>query len=446
VVNQVALAKLCAKLIGSVLVAFSALYFFSGQYAFMTLMLTVGLLMAVPGLVFTRESNVRFMSRYLLTGANFAVFFMQCISGNFEPAVPLFLCLGALAAMYFEPGLVKYSFGLSAVLFVAECTYLSFRAGEMIASFMVLGELLIAIFLAAWLTLSVVRTGCRYFDEANTKQEQMEVLLAELDQKNAQSEAVLNNQKKLLSEIEQVADGVAVEAQHLSAQSESLASGSTEQAGSIQQLTSSVDEVCRQVRETSAFALQVRASSETLHDSVETGSERMAALLVSVGEIERRMKDIEAIVKTIEDIAFQTNILALNAAVESARAGSAGKGFAVVADEVRRLAGNSADAASETIKVLNACRDAVREGVTVANETSAALEQVQASVSEVRSGAFRISDMTGDQLSRFDDMNLELSRISQAGQSTAEAARESSDTVQKLSGQARQLHALSRAE
>lgn len=445
-VNQVALAKLCAKLIGSVIIAFSALYLFSGQYAFMALMLAVGLAMAIPGLLFVRESNVKFMSRYLLTGANLAVFFMQCISGNYEPAVPLFICLGALSALYFEPGLVKYSFFLSAGLFVVECTYLSLRAGELVGSVMVLGELLIAIFIAFGLTLSTVKTGCKHFNDSTAKQGQTEELLAELDRKNAQTETVLGNQRKLLSEIEQVADDVAAEAQHLSNQTESLASGSTEQADSMEQLASTVDEICRQVRETSDFAQQVRASSETMHSHVETGNDRMTALLTSVRDIESRMKDIETIIKTIDDIAFQTNILALNAAVESARAGSAGKGFAVVADEVRRLAGNSAEAASETIKVLNACREAVKQGVTVAHETSGALEQIRASVSDVRREAFQISDMATAQLERFDSMNQELSRISQVVQSTAAAAQGSAGTVQKLSGQARQLHVLSRME
>ena len=444
--NQIALTKLCTKVVSGVIAAFALLYIPSGQYGFMALMLALAVVMAVPGLLLVRESNVRFISRFLLLGAELAVFITQCVSGHYEPAAPLYICIGALSALYFEPGVVKFSFFSGAVLFAAECTVLSLRAGRLVAEPMVLAELLAAIFLAYALVASTVRTGCRYFAQSNSQQDESRGLVAELDRKNLQTETVLGSQRELLVKIGSVADRVAQETAGLSNQSEKLASGAAEQAESMEQLTEAVNAICGQIRETSDYARKIRENSETMNTHVSTGSGCMAELTRAIGDIEAKMQAIETIIKSIDDIAFQTNILALNAAVESARAGEAGKGFAVVADEVRRLAGNSAEAASNTIRVLNDCRGAVQRGVSIAGDTSDALERIKSSMTDVKQEAFRISDMASAQLTHFDSVNEELSRVSSVVQSTASAAQESAEAVQELTGQVNQLRELSTAQ
>lgn len=444
-VNQVSLTKICAKIIGSVIIAFSLMYIPSGKFGFMIFLLLLGFAMALPGLFLVKESNAKFLARYLMAGANVTVFITQSLSGHFEPSVPLYICIGALSALYFDPGLVKFSFFSSAVFFAAECAVLSWQAGGLIAEVIVLGELLVALFLACALIVSAVKSGCRYYQESTEKQHQADALLAELDQKNLQTEKVLGNQKELLSEIEQVADRVAEEADGLSHQSELLATGASEQAGSMEQLTDAVDQICSQIKETTAYAQQIREGSEIMDQHVGTGGKRMEELLRAIRDIEAQMQSMEVIIKSIDDIAFQTNILALNAAVESARAGTAGKGFAVVADEVRRLAGNSAEATNQTIRVLTDCREAVKRGVSIADETSQALERIRDSVSAVKQQAFQISDMSHAQLTHFDHVNEELLRVSHVVQSTASAAQESAGAVQELSEQVSQLRALNMA-
>lgn len=444
-VNQVSLTKLCAKIIGAVIMTFSLMYIPNRKFGFMLFLMLLALAMAIPTLLLVKETNAKFLARYLITGANVTVFVTQCISGHYEPSVPLFICIGALSALYFEPGLVSFSFLSGGILFIIEYAILSLRAGQLIAEIIVLAELLIAMFVSYMLIVSTVKSGCHYYQESTVQQQETTQLLAELDSKNLHTEQVLGNQEKLLTEIEQVADRVAQEADDLSRQSETLASGAMEQANSMEQLTGTVNEICGQIRETADYAQQIREGSETMNRHVETGGERMEELLRAIGEIEVQMQSIEVIIKSIDDIAFQTNILALNAAVESARAGAAGKGFAVVADEVRRLAGNSAEATENTILVLSDCRNAVKHGVSIADETAAALAVIQNSVTGVKQQAFRISDMSSAQLTHFDSVNEELSRVSSVVQSTAGAAQKSADTVQELSEQVRQLRALNMA-
>lgn len=442
-VNQVSLTKFSAKIIGIVVALFSVFYIFSGQFGFMALLLGMALLIALPPLIFVRERNVGFFSRYVLFLANAVILITQCISGHFEPGVPLYICLGALSGLFFNPRLTRACFWCGGILFVLECAILSFRFGGLISEPVVLGECLIALVVAGMLTLSCVKTGCRYYEQANADKTETEKLLKELDSKNAQTEALLNQQAGLLQKIVHVADGVSMEAQNLADQSEHLASDSTNQASSMNHLTGSVGRISEQIRETADYARKVRDASEIMRRHVDEGSDQMEDLLKAVKDIENNMHAIERIVKTIDDIAFQTNILALNANVEAARAGAAGKGFTVVAQEVRRLAGNSAEAANDTIAVLNGCREAVQRGVRVTNETSNALENIKKSVEEVTGSAFRISDMTKMQLTGMDEINQELSHVSGVIQSTAASALQSSSAVKGLSDQAFQLRSLS---
>ena len=102
----------------------------------------------------------------------------------------------------------------------------------------------------------------------------------------------------------------------------------------------------------------------------------MERMLEAMDQIEKQSEAISEVIKSIEDIAFQTNILALNAAIEAARAGEAGKGFAVVADEVRNLASKSAESANSTRELISSTINAVQNGSGIAKQTAETLEQI----------------------------------------------------------------------
>ena len=441
-IDQVLQTKKCAKIIGIVLIVFSLLYVPSHKFGFMFLLLGVGLAISVPSLLFTKESNVGFFSRYIFFCANLAVFLTQCISGHYEPAVPLFFCMGALASLFFEPKLVKFSFLCSGIFFVAECIVLSLMQGQLLADTMVIGELFIAIALGAVLLSSCVKTGCRYYGESNEKQAEAQTLLRELDVKNSQTEQVMLRQGNLIQEIQTAATRISDETGRLSLQANHVSEGSAEQAEVMNELTNSVNGVTEYVKQTADHAQQVRDAAKTMHQNVEEGGVHMDQLLHAIKDIENNMAAVEKIIKSIDDIAFQTNILALNASVEAARAGAAGKGFAVVAEEVRNLAGNSASAANNTIAVLNNCRHAVEKGASIADQTSQALNVIQDSVENVRDRSFQIYDMTMGQLSCIDEIHSEIIKVSDAVQSTAASAMETTGTVQSIAEQAQHLHQL----
>lgn len=172
------------------------------------------------------------------------------------------------------------------------------------------------------------------------------------------------------------------------------------------------------------------------------GDKRVREMIEAMNEISEASSKIEKINRTIEDIAFQTNILALNAAVEAARAGTAGKGFAVVADEVRNLAGKSAEAARDTTALIQNSLNAIAAGSEKADETAKVMQRVVTDVNEVVTTIGNISQANEEQAVALGQIQSGMSQIANVVSTTSASAEESAATAQELSAQAKLLEEL----
>lgn len=242
-----------------------------------------------------------------------------------------------------------------------------------------------------------------------------------------------------LTQIGQSADQVSSGSEQVSSGAQALSQGATEQASSVEELAATISEISGQIQTSAENARSASDKSAVVGQEANDSNRRMQEMLAAMGNISKSAGEISKIIKTIEDIAFQTNILALNAAVEAARAGSAGKGFAVVADEVRNLASKSAEASKSTASLIEGALKAVDHGTKIANETASSLEEVVSGIQETVHIIDQIADATGSQAQAIEQVTMGIDQISNVVQTNSATAEESAAASQELSGQAQIL-------
>lgn len=221
-----------------------------------------------------------------------------------------------------------------------------------------------------------------------------------------------------------------------------LSEGATEQASSVESLALTLDTISVQINDNAQNASKARQEVAHTSSEVEEGNEHMKSMIVAMQEISNASDQIAKIIKTIEDIAFQTNILALNAAVEAARAGEAGKGFAVVADEVRNLAGKSAEAAKDTTNLIQSTIDAVNKGSGIADATAQSMHMVVEGTKRVSSFVENIASASAEQADSIARVSKNLERISEVVSTNSATSEQSAATSAELLSQAQVLNSL----
>ncbi len=231
-------------------------------------------------------------------------------------------------------------------------------------------------------------------------------------------------------------------AKRVSETATALSSGANEQTETVGMISRIADTVKSLTEENSDSAEKALLYSHQTGEAITASNESMKELLDSMSRITQMSVQIEEIIKTIDDIAFQTNILALNASIEAARAGMAGKGFAVVADEVRNLASKSAEAVSGTTELIYNTTEAIEKGSQIANETAVSLEAVTKKSKEVDALVARISKACGEQSRSVADINEKIDIISAVAQRNSDTAQESASSSDELNDQARTLDEL----
>jgi len=240
-----------------------------------------------------------------------------------------------------------------------------------------------------------------------------------------------NSSSQVSSGAKQVADGA-----------QSLAQGSTEQAVAIKELSKSISEITEKTKINAATADKTSALSATIKENAEKGSRQMDDMIAAVNDINEASMNIGKIIKTIDDIAFQTNILALNAAVEAARAGKAGKGFAVVAEEVRSLASKSAEAAKDTGSMIQNSMEKAELGSHIAGETAASLNDIVVGIKESSGLITEIAKSSEEQSLSITQINTGIDRVAQVVQQNSATAQESAAASVEMSGQSDMLQQL----
>ncbi|MCI9423253.1 methyl-accepting chemotaxis protein [Sporofaciens musculi] len=250
---------------------------------------------------------------------------------------------------------------------------------------------------------------------------------------------ILDSLNYALLQINQTAGLVSDESEQVASDAQILSNGATEQASAIQELSASIQELTGQVKSTSQDADDARSSSIDLAEKLKACSNKMEQLTSAMEDISESSLQISGIIKTIEDISFQTNILALNASVEAARAGNLGKGFAVVADEVQSLANKSSVAAKDITKLIENSLELVRHGTSLSGDTTKALSVGVTGSQNTAELIQKIADSAQQQALSLEQLTAGVEQISDVVHTNTVTAEKSASTASELFKQAGEL-------
>lgn len=245
-----------------------------------------------------------------------------------------------------------------------------------------------------------------------------------------------------LRQIKVAADQVSGGADQVSSGAQALSQGATEQASSIEELAATIISVSEMINRNAKDAENASTMTGEAGSKMMEANQKMEGLVGAMTEISDSSAEIKNIIKTIEDIAFQTNILALNAAIEAARAGEAGKGFAVVADEVRNLAAKSAEAAQNTTNMIEGTVQAINNGSALVGEVAEVMEQVSTAAGHVAELNDKISEASKEAADSISQVTVGVEQISNVVQTNSATAEQSAAASEELSGQAQMLDSL----
>ena len=253
---------------------------------------------------------------------------------------------------------------------------------------------------------------------------------------------ILKDFNKTLTNIHTASAQVDAGSTQVATAAQTLSQGSSEQSSAVQDLTTTIAEISSQIQVNTENAQNANELTAHVRKEVDEGVANMDEMNHAMDQINSSAQEIGKIIKSIEDIAFQTNILALNAAVEAARAGEAGKGFSVVADEVRNLASKSAEASKNTSALIENTVAAVRHGTDVAVKTTHSLELIQERTETVADMVLKVADASTKQASAVEAVAQKIDAISAVVQSNSASSEESAAASEEMSSQAAELEQL----
>ncbi len=368
----------------------------------------------------------------------FVILALSMLKGELANMFPLICGSMALSSIYFDRTNLKIQWittdavSLLALL-LKDVFYAQNSIEQIIQGF-------VGMNVAAFTLYYLLKCTGKFINEVQSSKEKTEKLLDKINTQMVNTNALVEEQASVVAQVQTIASSLDSTAGLMEQISTTLSAGAEEQESTISEISKDimgiVNEASQSLEEAAKSAQAARYSMDKL---LENNSE-IHTMVGAMNEINDASRQIESIIKTIEDIAFQTNILALNAAVEAARAGAAGKGFAVVADEVRNLATKSAEAAKTTSALIETAIYAVDNGTALASRVAERMNDVIEISEQATEHSNIISSLTKSQVDSINAVKVKIENISYVVSQTSQTSEESAEIARSVSEEVRRMN------
>lgn len=400
--------------------------------------------LAVGGFVVLFKDGISLLTRGIIlsTVQLLLIIVASSLRHELHGMFPLMLASMAIAAIYFDNRNLRIQFVLIDTASLGGFIFKSFFYGDTEITFLIKG--ILGVNVGAFVIMYLVKCCLSHIADANDAHSEAADLLARVKMQSVETERLAADQKKVVQRIADISQSVNASSDKMLKIADALSSTSEEQTATIGEITSEVasinEQTAKSLEESEQASLLAKESVELLED----GNNEVNKMAAAMAKIEHSSKEISSIVKTIEDIAFQTNILALNASTEAARAGAAGKGFAVVANEVRTLAGRSSNAVKNTSALITASMNAVNEGKKIADKVLVKMHNVIEKSEESAVHSELINKLTREQAESVTMVKSRMDQISLAVARNSEVSEESAQIAEQVAHGASQMEAIAR--
>lgn len=423
--------------IAGVCLIFGIVNLVSGAAAAGVVTIAIGVIIPAIVMILNKKLSNQVKGTILSQGQLLAIIIISAAKHEMHGMFPLMLASMAIASVYYNLLNIKIHWVIMDIAVIGALFFKDFFYQGAGMEFLIKG--IIGMNICATFIWYFIGQSIKYIDQSRTAEQKTSGLLEQMNEQVSGNKALMAKQGDVVARIAEISSSLDSTAALMEQISSSLSADAEEQEATIGNIAADIGNITEQahlsLRESESASESARKSNETLCAS----NEEVRNMVNAMDDIAKASREIESIIKTIEDIAFQTNILALNASVEAARAGAAGKGFTVVADEVRNLAGKSAEAANRTSKLINQTTEAVAAGAALADSTAKALAEAVADTARVDENIGRISDTAREQSEFMDSVFQGINAISEVVSTTADTAQSGAASSEELSGQASML-------
>ncbi len=425
------MVKVHITVLFAVCFAFGIVNLISGAVTLGIVIAALGLATVIVSNTVLKKTSTTFRGMVISQIQLIIIIVMSSVKHELHGMFPLMAASMAIAAIYYS----KKSLVTHWVIMDAACVlgvpFNDFFYGGEGLEFIIKG--ILGLNICAALIMYLVNCSLSYIKDSENSANEAKGLVDKVQEQVEASEKLVAQQKQVVEKIAGISEKVNETSGLMNDISGRISSAAEEQERTIAQIAEDITRISEETQNSYDESEKVSEAAGKSTDMVHASNEEMKNMLSAMADISDSSKKIESIIKTIEDIAFQTNILALNAAVEAARAGEAGKGFAVVADEVRNLATKSAEAANSTSSLIQGSLAAVENGMKIAENTAERMSGVLDASEKSAEHAGIITKQTAWQVEAIAAMKEKIEQISQVVALNVQTSVESTEIAHRVS-------------